>query len=79
MAFTRNPATGENHFYGEWLANAQGEDVVVGSEPQIHSMRIALLESAHLPSLEQVNPKIYDVLDKLKNSARSTLSMICKI
>ncbi len=30
MAFTRNPATGENVFYGEWLPNAQGEDVVAG-------------------------------------------------
>jgi len=30
VAFTRNPATGENNFYGEWLANAQGEDVVAG-------------------------------------------------
>ena len=30
VAFTRNPATGENQFYGEWLTNAQGEDVVAG-------------------------------------------------
>ncbi len=30
VAFTRNPATGEKEFYGEWLANAQGEDVVAG-------------------------------------------------
>ena len=30
VAFTRNPATGENKFYGEWLINAQGEDVVAG-------------------------------------------------
>ncbi len=30
VAFTRNPATGENYFYGEWLTNAQGEDVVAG-------------------------------------------------
>ena len=30
VAFTRDPATGENIFYGEWLANAQGEDVVAG-------------------------------------------------
>ena len=30
VAFTRNPATGENVFYGEWLINAQGEDVVAG-------------------------------------------------
>ena len=30
VAFTRNPATGEYNFYGEWLPNAQGEDVVAG-------------------------------------------------
>ena len=30
VAFTRNPATGDNKFYGEWLVNAQGEDVVAG-------------------------------------------------
>src|SRR5256885_15981861 len=30
VGFTRNPATGENHFYGEYLVNAQGEDVVAG-------------------------------------------------
>ena len=33
VAFTRNPATGENLFYGEWLINAQGEDVVAGIRP----------------------------------------------
>ena len=31
VAFTRDPATGNNIFYGEWLANAQGEDVVAGT------------------------------------------------
>src|SRR5207249_11561445 len=30
VGFTRNPSTGENHFYGEYLTNAQGEDVVAG-------------------------------------------------
>ena len=30
VSFTRNPATGENEFYGEYLTNAQGEDVVAG-------------------------------------------------
>ena len=30
VAFTRNPSTGENVFFGEWLPNAQGEDVVSG-------------------------------------------------
>ena len=31
VAFTRNPSTGENKFFGEYLINAQGEDVVAGS------------------------------------------------
>ena len=31
VAFTRNPGTGENQFYGEYLVNAQGEDVVAGT------------------------------------------------
>ncbi len=31
VAFTRNPSTGENRFFGEYLINAQGEDVVAGS------------------------------------------------
>ena len=30
VGFTRDPGTGENHFYGEYLVNAQGEDVVAG-------------------------------------------------
>jgi pyruvate,orthophosphate dikinase len=36
VAFTRNPATGENKFYGEWLPNAQGEDVVAACAHPIH-------------------------------------------
>jgi pyruvate,orthophosphate dikinase len=67
VAFTRNPATGENHFYGEWLANAQGEDVVAGIRtPNPLNANSTTSESTHLPSLEQVNPKIYEVLDRVK-------------
>ena len=41
VAFTRNPATGENKFYGEWLINAQGEDVVAGTRtPMKSSIRL---------------------------------------
>jgi len=36
VAFTRNPATGESKFFGEWLLNAQGEDVVAGIRTQTH-------------------------------------------
>ena len=40
VAFTRNPATGDNQFYGEWLINAQGEDVVAGIRTPTHSTTI---------------------------------------
>jgi len=51
VAFTRNPSTGENEFYGEFLMNAQGEDVVAGIRTPIH-----------ISKLEEVNPKIYKQL-----------------
>ncbi|MDP7026815.1 MAG: pyruvate, phosphate dikinase [Candidatus Marinimicrobia bacterium] len=60
VAFTRNPATGENKFYGEWLQNAQGEDVVAGlrtPNPLNESSRIGGGES--LPTLENNMPTIY--------------------
>ena len=67
VAFTRNPATGENQFYGEWLANAQGEDVVAGIRtPNPLNQYSTTSESKNLPSLEKVNPKIYTVLDTVK-------------
>ncbi len=63
VAFTRNPATGEDMFYGEWLPNAQGEDVVAGIRtpyPVNKSSRTA--ESQNLPSLEESMPKLYKQL-----------------
>jgi len=51
VAFTRNPATGENAFYGEYLMNAQGEDVVAG------------IRTPHpIEDLRQEMPSIYDEL-----------------
>ena len=67
VAFTRNPATGENQFYGEWLANAQGEDVVAGIRtPNPLNQYSTTSESKNLPCLEKDNPKIYTVLDTVK-------------
>lgn len=63
VAFSRNPATGENKFYGEWLVNAQGEDVVAGIRtPSPLNNATKNEQNAHLDSLEDVNPKIYKQL-----------------
>ncbi len=56
VAFTRDPATGEDLFYGEYLTNAQGEDVVAGTRTP---MPIAALEAQ--------NPKIYKQLVKIRH------------
>ncbi len=63
VAFTRNPATGENMFYGEWLPNAQGEDVVAGIRtPNPINEQGKTEQSQHLPSLETAMPKAYKAL-----------------
>ncbi|MBN2327514.1 MAG: pyruvate, phosphate dikinase, partial [Candidatus Omnitrophica bacterium] len=67
VAFTRNPATGENWFYGEWLANAQGEDVVAGIRtPNPINKKGKTEQSKHLKSLEEVMPKVYKELDGIQ-------------
>ncbi|MEL6791610.1 MAG: pyruvate, phosphate dikinase [Pseudomonadota bacterium] len=78
VAFTRNPSTGENAFYGEFLINAQGEDVVAGirtPQPLTRSAREELgasLEDA--PSMEEALPDAYaeltGVFDKLETHYR---------
>ena len=63
VAFTRNPATGENKFYGEWLVNAQGEDVVAGIRtPNPLNNETKNDQNKHLPSLQQAMPAIYKQL-----------------
>ena len=75
VAFTRNPATGENVFYGEWLVNAQGEDVVAGTRTPNPMNEVGKSEhNQHLDSLETSMPELYKELDtiqkKLENHYR---------
>jgi pyruvate,orthophosphate dikinase len=72
VAFTRNPSTGERKLYGEFLINAQGEDVVAGIRtPQEITEEARKEAGSDKPSLEQVMPaafkeltRIYDALEK---------------
>ncbi|MGB3087673.1 MAG: pyruvate, phosphate dikinase [Phycisphaerae bacterium] len=68
VAFTRNPATGENKFYGEWLPNAQGEDVVAGirTPNPLNEETRSEHDEGH-PSLEQTMPKVYRQLVTIRN------------
>ncbi len=67
VAFTRNPATGENMFFGEWLPNAQGEDVVAGLRtPNPVNKAGKTDDTKHLPSLEENMPKLYRELHAIE-------------
>jgi len=67
VAFTRNPATGENVFYGEWLINAQGEDVVAGIRtPFPLNSNTKAKDSDKLPALDELMPDVYDQLDAIR-------------
>ncbi|MBI1360679.1 MAG: pyruvate, phosphate dikinase [Alphaproteobacteria bacterium] len=68
VAFTRDPSTGERRFYGEFLVNAQGEDVVAGirTPAPISAARRADLKSDD-PSLEEAMPEIYKQLTDVAN------------
>ncbi len=68
VAFSRNPATGDNWFYGEWLVNAQGEDVVAGIRtPNPLNKKIKTEDTKHLQSLEESMPKLYKELDSYRS------------
>ena len=70
VAFTRDPATGENYFYGEFLVNAQGEDVVAGIRtPQ--PINRAKQKDGDLPSMEEVLPESYEQLVKIREILES--------
>lgn len=67
VAFTRNPGNGENKFYGEYLLNAQGEDVVAGIRtPAPVNDYSKNDQSRHLPSLEETMPEIYKQLFEIQ-------------
>ena len=75
VAFTRDPSTGDNHYYGEFLINAQGEDVVAGIRtPQALTKRAREAMGDDAPSMEEAMPKAYaelaDVFDKLEKHYR---------
>jgi len=66
VAFTRDPATGENKFYGEYLINAQGEDVVAGTRtPQ--PVNESTKTSSEQKTLQEVMPEAYKTLDGIYN------------
>jgi len=67
VAFTRNPATGDKRFYGEWLPNAQGEDVVAGIRtPNPINEATKNEQNMHLPSLEKAMPGLYRQLHDIQ-------------
>lgn len=71
VCFSRNPATGENEFYGEYLINAQGEDVVAGIRtPQSLTKLERETSGSKLPSMEEAMPKTFaelcDIRDRLE-------------
>lgn len=66
VAFTRDPSTGDNEFYGEFLVNAQGEDVVAGIRtPQQITIQGKEKNNIELPSMEEIMPDVYSELVKV--------------
>src|SRR5438094_8066653 len=72
VAFTRNPSTGERLFFGEYLPNAQGEDVVAGIRTPLPISRAQVVGNEK--SLEETMPRVYaqleDVYKKLESHYR---------
>ncbi len=65
VAFTRDPATGERTFYGEYLPNAQGEDVVAGVRTP-HPINLSQKKEGDGESLEEMMPEIYIALEAIR-------------
>ncbi len=75
VAFTRDPSTGDNAYYGEFLINAQGEDVVAGIRtPQYLTLAAREAAGARAASMEEAMPVVYAelaaVFDRLENHYR---------
>ncbi len=72
VAFTRNPSTGMPEFYGEYLVNAQGEDVVAGIRtPQHLTIAGKKANSSTLPAMEEVMPKVFGELERVRQKLES--------
>ncbi|MET0530377.1 MAG: pyruvate, phosphate dikinase [Microvirga sp.] len=66
VAFTRNPSTGESELYGEFLINAQGEDVVAGIRtPQDITEKARIASGSNKPSMEGEMPEAYNELVRI--------------
>jgi pyruvate,orthophosphate dikinase len=66
VVFTRNPSDGLNEIYGEYLINAQGEDVVAGTRtPQYITKKARQEAKVKAPSMEEVMPNVYKQLHKI--------------
>ena len=84
VAFTRDPSTGENRFYGEYLIYAQGEDVVAGIRtPQSITIYAKEQNNSTLPAMEESMPKAYDnlvdIYKKLEAHYRDMLDIVFTI
>ena len=67
VAFTRDPSTGERRFYGEFLVNAQGEDVVAGIRtPQQLTIAGKQSNLSTLPAMEEAMPEVFRQLDAVR-------------
>ncbi len=80
VAFTRDPATGDNKFYGEWLVNAQGEDVVAGTRtPNPLNNDTKNEQNKNLKSMQELLPAIYkelaDIRARLEKHYRDMLDI----
>jgi len=69
VAFTRDPSTGENIFYGEYLVNAQGEDVVAGIRTPQHLTLVGKERNgSDLPAMEEVMPDVFAQLAEVRET-----------
>jgi pyruvate,orthophosphate dikinase len=72
VAFTRNPSTGTNEFYGEFLVNAQGEDVVAGIRtPQHLTIAGKRANRSQLPAMEEALPRVFAELETVRQRLES--------
>src|SRR5215468_10477394 len=75
VAFTRDPSTGTNLFYGEYLVNAQGEDVVAGIRtPQHLTVAGKLAQKSDAPAMEEVMPQVFQQLDQVRRKLETHYS-----
>ncbi len=80
VAFTRNPSTGEKRLYGEFLINAQGEDVVAGIRTPQEITEAARLEAgSDKPSMEQVDAGVIRKSSSVSTACSSIITATCRI